>query len=240
MSSIGNKITTDYILDRDGPHGIAVSSWIERGKTALLIVDMQNYMTRKEYAGKWSSNEAENYYYSRLEEKVLPNVRKLARAFRDASAPVVYFRIGYTDPNLADVPAGLTKKRYLEDLEGRSGRFTLHIDDPAASIDDRIAPEPDDIVIVKGSSGAFCTSTVDLTLRSNGISRLVVTGGITEGCVESTLREGFDKGYLCTLAEDCCISSREKAHRATVNAVETYFGWAASTEELLKALGSWG
>ena len=226
----------DYTLDESGPHGISLSSWLEREKTALLIVDMQNYMSRREYAGKWSSDQAENYYFSRLENTVLPNIRKLAEAFRANSAPVIYFRICYTDLNYADVPAGLTRKRYLEDLKGASGRFTLHADDPATAIDDRIAPQPADVVLLKSSSGGFCTSTLDLTLRSNNISRLVFTGGITEGCVESTLREGFDRGYLCTLVEDACISSSESAHEASVRAIEMYFGWIASTFDLLDTI----
>ena len=186
---------------------------------------------------RWSADGGDDYYFSRLEKVCLPGIERLIDGFRRRQSRIIYLRIAYSDPHLADVPAGVARKRLTEELiDAKGNGFSLHEDDPASMIDGRIAPQEGDIVIRKASSGAFSTSTIDLTLRSNNISSLVFVGGITEGCVSSTLREAFDRGYLCTLVEDCCISSREKNHTACVEILENYFAWVVSSEGLLPLL----
>ena len=226
-----------FHTDPEGPKGIALSSWLAPESTALVIVDLQNYMTDREFTSRWSADGGDDYYFTRLEQVCLPNIRKLIGRFRKRGSRIIYLRIAYSDPHLADVPAGVSRKRLAEELINiRGNRYSLHKDEYASRIDSRIGPESGDIIVRKTSSGAFCTSTLDLTLRSNNISSLVFTGGITEGCVSSTLREAFDRGYLCTLVEDGCISSREQYHTASVEMLANYFAWAVSTENLLSLL----
>jgi len=228
-----------FVPDSSGPKGISISSWLHPERTALVVVDMQNYMTDRKYTSRWSADGGDDYYFDRLDNVCLPNIRKLIDAFRRRGSRIVFLRIAYSDPHLADVPAGVSRKRLAEELFDAQGKeFSLHEDDPASMIDDRIEPQPGDTVIRKASSGAFSTSTIDLTLRSNGISSLVFVGGITEGCVSSTLREAFDRGYLCTLVEDGCISSRGETHAACVEILRNYFAWVVTSEELLPLLVS--
>ena len=222
-----------FLPDPKGPKGISLSSWLNPSATALVIVDMQNYMTDRKYTSRWSADGGDDYYFTRLEQICLPNIRRLIKGFRERGSRIIYLRIAYSDPHLADVPAGVSRKRLAEELIDAGGtKYSLHEDEYASRIDSRIEPEPGDIIVRKTSSGAFCTSTLDLTLRSNNISSLVFVGGITEGCVASTLREAFDRGYLCTLVEDGCISSKERYHRASVEMLENYFAWVVSTADI--------
>lgn len=236
---MGNNTDVYYsfVPDPNGPKGISISSWLDPPRTALVIVDMQNYMTDRKYTSRWSADGGDDYYFSRLENVCLPNIQKLIGRFRKRDSRIVYLRIAYSDPLLADVPAGVARKRLAEELIDAEGNvFSLHEADPASMIDDRIEPQVGDTVIRKASSGAFSTSTIDLTLRSNNISSLVFVGGMTEGCVSSTLREAFDRGYLCTLVEDGCISSRERYHAAGVEILDNYFAWVVTSEKLLSLL----
>lgn len=232
-----NKIQDVYYSfdkDPEGPKGISLLSWLNPQTTALVIVDMQNYMTDRMYTGRWSADGGDDYYFNRLEQVCLPNIQKLIESFRTRGSRIIYLRIAYSDSQLADVPAGVSRKRLAEELIDSGGNtFSLHEDAPSGQIDSRIKPEEGDIIIRKTSSGAFSTSTADLTLRSNNISSLVFVGGITEACVSSSLREAFDRGYLCTLVEDGCISSREKHHKACVEILENYFAWVVTTDKLL-------
>jgi len=224
-----------YILDINGPHGISVKSWLNRDHLALIIVDMQNYMTDYQLSSQWSAGNSEEYYFTRFEKIVLPNIQILREYFNRIRQPVIFLRIAYTDEQLRDVPAGLSRKRLAGDLFDRSGNpFVLQESATASQIDHRLAPEPEDMIISKTSSGAFCTSELDLILRSNGISSLVFTGGITEACVSSSFREAFDRGYLCTLAEDGCISSSEKNHESTVKILGRFFGWTTVTQNIIR------
>ncbi len=83
----------DYILDKNGPKGISVESWLENNKLALVIIDVQNYITNKKYRGKYSSDGADDYYYNRLKNTVLPNILKIIKRFRELGIKIVYTRI---------------------------------------------------------------------------------------------------------------------------------------------------
>jgi len=231
---VGIAAHEDYRRDPRGPFGISRESWLAAGSTALVVVDMQRYMTDSSYSSRWSADGADRYYFSRCESTVLPNIATLAAAFRRAGAPVVYLRIAYRDPGLADVPAGVCRTRLASQLADAGGRpYTLQADDPAASIDTRVAPQAGDTVVDKTGTGAFCSSQLDLVLRSRGAGRLVFCGGLTDGCVESTVRQGFDRGYLCTVAEDACVTSRPELHAASITAMRNYFAWVTDTATIV-------
>lgn len=228
----------DYRIDPGGPFGISRESWLDARRLALVVVDMQRYMTERAYASRWSADGADAYYFSRCESTVLPNIGRLAARFRREGVPVVYLRIAYRDPGLADVPAGVCRKRLAGELvDARGEPYTLHAEDPASAIDPRVAPLPGDIVLEKTGTGAFCSSHLDLVLRSRGVSRLVFCGGLTDGCVESTVREGFDRGYLCSVVEDACVTSRPGLHEASIAAMKAYFAWITDTRTVLGTMG---
>jgi nicotinamidase-related amidase len=81
----------------------------------------------------------------------------------------------------------------------------------------------------------FCADT-DSILRNNGISRLVFSGGLTDACVASSVREAYDRGYLCTVAEDACLTSSSDDHEAALRSLAKFFGWVTSTDQIIAAL----
>ncbi len=231
------EVQYSYILDEKGPWGISLKSWLDHQSLALMVIDMQNYMTNARYSGKWSAAGSDNYYYNRLENIVLPNIGKLLSKFRNLNLKVIYLRIASARRDLSDVP-GLTRKRLSNDLHDCKGKsYHLYHDEKASQIDERIKPRNEDIVISKTSSGAFNCSEIESVLRQHKISSIIFTGGLTEACVSSTLRAAFDKGYLCILAEDACVSSKIINHDVESDIIRSYFGWVTSTEELLSLIG---
>jgi nicotinamidase-related amidase len=65
-----------------------------------------------------------------------------------------------------------------------------------AAIVDELAPQPGDIVI-EGKRGldTFASTNLDFILRSKGITTIVLGGFLTNCCVESTMRTGYENGY---------------------------------------------
>ena len=90
----------------------------------------------------------------------------------------------------------------------------MYSEEYASQIVEDLKPEAGDIVITKSSMSAFSSSDIDEILQNNGISCLVFSGGYTDACVDSTVRAAIDRGYLCTIAEDACISNIEEDHTA--------------------------
>jgi nicotinamidase-related amidase len=231
-----NRNPFEYDLDPDGPRGISVQSWLEKAHVALVVIDVQNYITRPEFSGTWTAAGGDDYYYNRLTSVVLPNLLALTDRFRLLGCPVVYTRIAALNKNMRDVP-GLARKVLLQETKDAKGRnYYLLADQFASQIDARIAPQADDIVVLKTGSGAFCSSDMDSVLRNNDITRLVFTGGLTDACVSSSVREAYDRGFLCTIAEDACITSTEEDHRAALRSLTKFYGWVTTSKEVITCL----
>ena len=67
---------------------------------------------------------------------------------------------------------------------------------------------------------------LDLLLRSRGIQTLLMTGFITNVCVETAARHGYIKGYYVIVVSDCTEAATESEHKASIYNIATYFGRA--------------
>ena len=65
MDGYVNKYYSDFDFDKNDPHKISKTSYLEKSRLALMVIDMQNYMTRNSYTGKWSSRGSNDYYHNR-------------------------------------------------------------------------------------------------------------------------------------------------------------------------------
>src|SRR5262249_47996678 len=88
-----------------------------------------------------------------------------------------------------------------------------------AEIPSAIAPQPTDIVVTKRRVSAFSGSDLEVILRAQGISHLVLCGIATSGVVLSTLREAADKDYQLTVLADCCFDNDEEVQRVLLSKV---------------------
>jgi ureidoacrylate peracid hydrolase len=80
-----------------------------------------------------------------------------------------------------------------------------------------LKPQPGDIV-VEGKRGlcGFASTNLDFILRSRGIDTIALGGFLTNCCVESTMRTGYEKGYKVITLKDCTAAlSEEEQNLAT-------------------------
>ena len=89
-----------------------------------------------------------------------------------------------------------------------------------AQIVDSLKPEASDI-IVEGKRGlcGFESTNLDWVLRSRGISDIALAGFLTNCCVESTMRVGYEKGYNVVTLTDmtAALSQEEQDHACAKN-----------------------
>jgi nicotinamidase-related amidase len=85
-----------------------------------------------------------------------------------------------------------------------------------AAIVDSLVPQPGDI-IVEGKRGldTFASTNLDFILRSRGTKTLVVGGFLTNCCVESTVRTGYEKGFNMVALSDCTATLSDEEQRFT-------------------------
>ncbi len=82
-----------------------------------------------------------------------------------------------------------------------------------AEVIDALAPLDNEIVIPKTSSSLFNSTNFEYVLRNLGVEYLMVMGMITDQCVETTIRDGCDRGFLMTVVEDACAATPSDATR---------------------------
>ena len=182
-----------------------------RDETALLLVDLQRQFLIPGLEPAHPEMGADHYFYRRIREIVLPNAVRLMQAARAARVEVVYTII-----------ESLTKDGRDRSLDHKLSNIHLPKGDPDARVVEDIAPEEDDIVLHKTSSGVFNSTNIDYVLRNLGVRMLIVSGCLTDQCVDMAVRDAADRGYLVTLAADACATYSAERHEAALRAVGGY------------------
>ena len=78
---------------------------------------------------------------------------------------------------------------------------------------------PSDTVIYKQRVSAFVQNNLDMVLRAQGFTHLVLFGFSTSGIVLSTLRQASDLDYQCTVIADACADRDAEVHRVLTEKV---------------------
>jgi ureidoacrylate peracid hydrolase len=85
-----------------------------------------------------------------------------------------------------------------------------------ARVIDAITPRGDEIVIPKTSSSVFISTNIHYVLGNLGVKHLIVCGLLTDQCVDSTVRDACDYGYLVTLVTDACATLSAERHASSI------------------------
>jgi ureidoacrylate peracid hydrolase len=203
---------------------------LERGATALVIIDMQYLDAHRdgEFGRRARAHGIEDkveWFFRRLDELTVPAIARLLEAARQASCRVIYTRIAALTPDGGDLGW-----RY------RHWNMTAGIDEPDSQILPELAPRDGEIVINKTTTSAFIGSHIDRILRNLGMRQLIVCGVMTSGCVESSVRDAADSGYTVLVAEDACAALSQTAHENAINAMHPVFATVESTDVIVKRL----
>ena len=179
---------------------------VELGRTALLVIDMQNYTARPdggEYRGMPETDREATHglFFRTLRETTLPNIRRLLDACRAAGIEIIY-----------TVIESLTKDGRDLSLDYKISGLVVTRGSWDAQVLDQIAPADDDIMLSKTSSSVFISTNIDYVLRNLGVRYLIVCGGLTDQCVDSAIRDACDLGYLVTCATDACATLTQDRH----------------------------
>jgi len=187
-------------------------------ETALLIIDMQNRLVRPDgftsrRLRERGLEEADRQYQAQMRVAIMNMGRLLDRARREA-VTIVHVR---TTPIPGASGFAVTGKPTVEDL----------------AIIEELTPAPGELVIEKACSGAFAGTNIDYMLRRLGARSIVVTGCVTDGCVEQAIRQGHDLGYGTVLVSDATAALTDEVHANALQRLEHRRAHVLSTETLL-------
>jgi maleamate amidohydrolase len=132
-------------------------------------------------------------------------IKQLAEAFRERKLPVIY-TTGVTRPDGWDIGSWGWKNTRT----GESVPKPQALD--ANEIVPAIAPQAQDLVVLKQKPSGFFGSNLQSYLNLLGADSIVVTGTTTSGCVRATVIDAFSLNYRVAIAEDGCFDRSEASH----------------------------
>lgn len=185
-------------------------------ESALLFIDVQNFSAHRdgaEFAGLAPEEFEKKYgwFFSELENRVIPNMRALRAACRAAGVEVIYAKI-----------ESLTRDGRDRGLDYKITGFHVPPGSWDGRIIDALAPAEDEMVFSKTSSSVFVSTRIDYVLRNLGARQIAIAGLVTDQCVESAVRDACDLGYLVTLVTDACLTYSPERHENSLRAIQGY------------------
>src|SRR5262245_31367255 len=198
---------------------------IDPKTTAVVLIEYQNDFTTEGGVLHGAVSE------SMTNTDMLANSREAMDAARQSGATIMHapitFAEGYNE--ISDHPYGILKG-VVDGNAFVKGSW-------GAAISDEMAPQDGDIV-VEGKRGldTFASTNLDFMLRSKGIDTLVLGGFLTNCCVESTMRSGYENGYHVITLSDCVAATSPEEHENALKYDFPMFSESMTSAEFVKAL----
>ena len=176
-------------------------------KTAVVVVDMINDFVT-------------GVFKSERVIKIIPNIKRLLEFARKQGVPIVYA----TDAHLSN----LDPEFEVWEPHAVKGSW-------GAEIIDELKPEKGDFRVLKRKYSAFQGTDLDMLLRELKVDTLILTGVVTDICIQHTAADAFFRGYKLIVPKDCVEAVDESAQKAAIEYLKKVYGCEITTaDELLK------
>lgn len=192
-------------------------------KTALMVIDIQNiYLEPKdtpEETARWQP------FYDRMRQTVIPNTRRLIDECRTRGVEIVFARIACHKQDGRD--------RSLSQKKPGFNYLLIPKDEETGQVVPELAPEGDDIVILKTTDSALTGSNLRLILRNMEITDVIVAGIFTDQCVSSTVRSLADESFGVVVVDECCAAASMDLHEAELRIINMIYCHVVSLQDAL-------
>lgn len=185
----------------------------QKDRSALLVIDMQKFFL-----------DPNSPTFTVGGSVILPGIKKLIKAFREAGRPVIYTtHVHHPSLNDAGIMEWWWEGMCLEGSE-------------ESKVHEELAPLPHEKVIAKHRYSSFYNTDLETVLRVLKIEDLVISGIMTNLCCESTARDAYFRDYRVFFLADGTGSIREEMHLASLLNISYGFGYVTTIDEIVKDL----
>ena len=205
------------------------------GRTALLVIDVQH--------GFLDPGAALEVPQGR---EIVPNLVRLVETCRRKAVPVIFTEFVYATavPCLRGDPFG---PEHLPAVAGQPTGFGLPSSNcligpefgqgcNSAQTIPELAPRPEELVVRGHTYDKFLGTPLDLTLRSRDIRYLIVTGLVTDICVNSTVLAAANRDYRVTVVSDGVATLWPEIQRACLDIWRRKFARLRTTQEIIEEI----
>lgn len=196
-------------------------------RPVLLVVDMQNG-----FCGLGGTFDKFGFTIGPY-RAIIPALQNLVRNMRRFGVPVYYSKAIREKSGLDCIDK--VHRIIPESRRERIEKLPLCIRGSRDSdVIDELRPEPDDFIVEKRRDSVFQDTEFDLWLKAFRADTVIFCGIDTYVCVESSVRDAFNKGYDVIVVKDCVASRNPRHHLASLDQIEEAFGWVLNSTELIE------
>jgi nicotinamidase-related amidase len=170
---------------------------LDASRSAVLSMDMQTGIVS---------------VYLKDNPDMVPRAANLLKRARDAGLTIIHVRVGFR-PKLPEI---CPRNKIFESIRN-SPQHQQFFEGASGEIHPAVAPQGDDIVVVKHRVNAFAGTDLQMILRATEIDTLVLFGIATSGVVLSTLLDACDADYRLIVIRDCCADPDQELHAALLD-----------------------
>ncbi len=158
-------------------------------------------------------------YFGSIAKPILAKVISLIAVCRRQGIKVIYTRHGHRREN-----DGSMLSKWWGDLIMYGSEEWELIDGLNAASEE---------IIDKDRYNAFHGTDLNQRLQDAGIEDIIITGVMTNCCVETTARSAFDHDYRVFVVEDACATANNELHLATLKNLAYGFAYVVDTKNML-------
>jgi ureidoacrylate peracid hydrolase len=212
----------DRVLARQGR--LHATDTIDAQRTALVVIDLQNYFMMPGYQGECAPARA-----------IIPAVNRLAASVREAGGTVVWIQTSadgadeFWSHHHALMLTPERSQRRLRELASGTMGYALHPD---------LDARPEDPRVVKRCYSALSEGSSGLAalLRERAIDTVLIAGTVTNACCESTARDAMMMNFRTVMVNDALAAVTEQEHLNTLYSWQLFFGDVLDVEQVQAAL----
>lgn len=196
---------------------------LEPASTALVVIDMQN-----DYCSPGGDFDKRGISVAPA-QGIVPKIQRLLDSARENGFFVLYTAMVFDEFTYEDRHHRIVPERMRDRKLCFRGTW-------GADVMEELSPRPGERITEKCRYSAFYNTGLDVLLRNRGIKTLVLTGVVTNVCVESTARDAWNRDFDVIVISDATASYSQELHEATLKNVAFHCGAVRTTDEVVQLM----
>ncbi|KAL3473156.1 Isochorismatase-like protein [Aspergillus californicus] len=192
-------------------------------RPALLLIDVC-----KAY---WSADSPLSLLGNPAAEGAPDSMRRLLAAARKSNIPVIWTKVEYSSPDMADAGLFWRKSKTLDVWQKGD---TRGLDACVEGLE----PVVGDVVVSKKYASGFFGTTLGSELQTLNVDTVVICGVSTSGCVRATTLDAMQSGFRPMVVGSACGDRTPEIQNANLFDLDAKYADVVSEEEALEKLSS--
>lgn len=186
-------------------------------RPAIVNIDLANAWTRPGHAFTCVNC-----------DEIIEATNKVLKPARELKIPIIFTTTAYAVTEGPNTDMGLWGRKIPCE--------TLVVGSEVVEIDSRLAPRPDEHIIVKKRASAFHGTMLAGLLRAADVDTVIITGTTASACVRNTVEDAIAEGFRPIIPRETIGDRIAGAVEWNLFDIDAKFGDVESVETVVKYL----